>query len=128
MSTQNQQPVNQVYRLRGQKVMIDADVAALFQISLRVLRQRVSRNKLRFPPDFLFSPTAAEWQELQRQTGLPLKIGNAAMPKVFTEAGLLMASGIIKSDVAINVSIGLINEFFETVNQYKPDERSTRDQ
>jgi hypothetical protein len=128
MSEQNQQPINQVYWLRGQKVMIDEDVAALFQVSLRVLRQRVGRNKLRFPPDFMFSPTAEEWQELQRQAGLPYKIGNAPMGKVFTEAGLLMASGIIKSDIAIKVSIDLINEFFETVNKYKPYEKSTGNQ
>ncbi|HEY8929554.1 MAG TPA: ORF6N domain-containing protein [Mucilaginibacter sp.] len=115
MTQQNEQPINQVYWLRGQKVMIDEDVAALFHVSLKVLRQRVSRNKLRFPPDFLFSPTAEEWQQLQQQAGLPCKIGNGPIPRVFTEAGLLMASGIIKSEVAIKVSIDIINEFFQIV-------------
>lgn len=115
MTEQKEQPVNQVYWLRGQKVMIDEDVAALFQVSLKVLRQRVSRNKLRFPPDFLFLPTVEEWQQLQHQTGLAYKIGNGTIPSVFTEAGLLMASGIIKSEVAIKVSIDIINEFFQIV-------------
>lgn len=119
MSEQNEQPINQVYWLRGQKVMIDEDVAALFQVSLKVLRQRVSRNKLRFPPDFLFSPTPDEWEHLQRAGGLPYQIGNGPIPMVFTEAGLLMASGIIKSDIAVKVSIQIINEFFQIVNNSK---------
>jgi len=115
MNGQNQQPLNQVYWLRGQKVMIDEDVAALFQISLKVLRQRVSKNKQRFPPDFLFLPTLEEWQVLQQQADPLLKIGKNEIPLVFTEAGLLMASGIIKSAVAIKVSINIINEFFKIV-------------
>jgi hypothetical protein len=115
MIEKKQQPLNQVYWLRGQKVMIDEDVAALFQVSLKVLRQRVSRNKQRFPPDFLFLPTIEEWQVLQQQAGSMLKIGKNEIPLVFTEAGLLMASGIIKSDVAIKVSINIINEFFQIV-------------
>lgn len=119
MTEQNQQPVNQVYWLRGQKVMIDEDVAALFQVRLKVLKQRVSKNKTRFPPDFLFLPTTEEWQLLQQQAGFPLKIGRGRIAMVFTEAGLLMASGIIKSDIAIKVSIDIINEFFQIVNSSK---------
>lgn len=119
MTEQNQQPLNQVYRLRGQKVMIDEDVAALFQVSLQVLRQRVSKNKQRFPPDFLFVPTAEEWLQLQRQADLQHTVGYGEIPRVFTEAGLLMASGIIKSDVAVKVSINIINEFFQIVNSLK---------
>ncbi|WP_439697472.1 ORF6N domain-containing protein [Mucilaginibacter sp. AW1-7] len=118
MTEQNQQPPNQIYWLRGQKVMIDEDVAGLFQVSLKVLRQRVSRNKQRFPPDFLFLPTAEEWLQLQRQADFQHKIGDGEIPMVFTEAGLLMASGIIKSDVAIKVSIDIINEFFQTVKSF----------
>ena len=118
MTEKNQQPLNQVYWLRGQKVMIDEDVAALFQVSLKVLRQRVSRNKQRFPPDFLFLPTLEEWQVLQQQADPILKIGKNEIPLVFTEAGLLMASGIIKSDVAIKVSIDIINEFFQIVKSF----------
>ena len=115
MIEKNQQPLNQVYRLRGQKVMIDEDVAVLFQVSLKELRRRVSRNKQRFPPDFLFLPTIEEWQFLQQQADPILKIDKNEIPMVFTEAGLLMASGIIKSDVAINVSINIISEFFQIV-------------
>ncbi|QXV64038.1 ORF6N domain-containing protein [Mucilaginibacter sp. 21P] len=119
MSTQDQQPLNQVYWLRGQKVMIDADVAALFQVSLKILRQRVSRNEQRFPPDFLFRPTAAEWRSLQKQVGSPITIGDGEIPMLFTEAGVLMVSGIIKSEVAIKVSIDIINEFFQVVRSFK---------
>jgi len=119
MTEQNQQPLNQVYWLRGQKVMIDEDVAALFQVSLKVLRQRVGRNKQRFPPDFLFLPTIEEWRQLQRQADFQHTIGDGEIPMVFTEAGLLMASGIIKSDVAVKVSINIINEFFQIVNSLK---------
>ncbi|RVU02505.1 ORF6N domain-containing protein [Mucilaginibacter limnophilus] len=117
MSGKDQQPLNQVHWLRGQRVMIDEDVASLFQVSLKLLRQRVSRNKQRFPPDFVFLPTLEEWQVLQQQADLSFKIGKGEIPMVFTEAGLLMASGIIKSDVAIKVSIQVINEFFEIVKR-----------
>lgn len=117
MSGQEQQPLNQVYWLRGQKVMIDEDVAALFQVTLKLLRRRVSKNQQRFPPDFLFLPTADEWQVLQQQAGTPLKIGKGEIPMVFTEAGLLMASGVIKSDIATKVSIEIINEFFKIVKR-----------
>ncbi|MVN91541.1 ORF6N domain-containing protein [Mucilaginibacter aquatilis] len=113
MSGQDQQPLNQVYWLRGQKVMIDEDVAALFQINLGVLRRAVSRNKRRFPPDFLFTPTSEEWLQLERQAGSSLRIGGGQIPLVFTEAGLLMASGVIKSDVAVKISIEIINGFFQ---------------
>ena len=119
MIEKNQQPLNHVYRLRGQKVMIDEDVAALFQVSLKVLRQCVSRNRQRFPADFLFLPTIEEWQVLQKQADGMLKIGKNEIPLIFTEAGLLMASGIIKSDVAIQVSINIINEFFQIVKSSK---------
>ncbi|MES2428885.1 MAG: ORF6N domain-containing protein [Bacteroidota bacterium] len=118
MIEKNQQPLNQVYWLRGQKVMIDEDVAALFQVSLKVLRLRVGRNRRRFPPDFLFLPTIEEWQTLQQQADPILKIGKNEIPLVFTEAGLLMASGIIKSDVAVKVSINIINEFFQIVKSF----------
>jgi len=115
MIEENQKPLNQIYWLRGQKVMIDQDVAALFQVTLKVLRQRVSKNQQRFPPDFLFLPTIEEWQILQQQAATSLKIGKGEIPMVFTEAGLLMTSGIIKSDIAIKISINIINEFFNIV-------------
>ncbi|MCC8423638.1 ORF6N domain-containing protein [Mucilaginibacter sp. UR6-11] len=119
MIEKSQQPLNQIYWLRGQKVMIDEDVAALFQVSLKVLRQRIDRTKQRFPPDFLFLPTLEEWQVLQQQADPILKIGKNQIPLVFTEAGLLMASGVIKSDVAVKISIDIINEFFQIVNSLK---------
>ena len=118
MIGKSQQPLNQIYWLRGQKVMIDEDVAALFQVSLKVLRQRVSRNKQRFPPDFLFRPTVAEWRSLQQQIGAPITIGDDEIPMLITEAGVLMVSGFIKSEVAIRVSINLINEFFQVVRSF----------
>ena len=98
--------------------MIDEDVASMFQVSLKVLRQRVSKNKQRFPPDFLFLPTAEEWLQVQRQADFQHKIGDGKIPMVFTNAGLLMASGIINSDVAVKISIDIINEFFEIVNSF----------
>ncbi len=110
---ENQQPINQVYWLRGQKVMIDKDVAALFQVSLKTLKQRINKNKQRFPPDFMFVPTPEEWKKLQLQFDFQQRIGDGDIPLVLTEAGLLMASGILKSDVAVKISIDLINQFFD---------------
>lgn len=118
MTGKDQQFLNQVYWLRGQRVMIDADVAARFQASLKILRQRVSRNEQQFPPDFLFRPTAAEWRSLQQQVASPITIGDGDIPMLFTEAGVLMVSGVIKSEVAIKVSINIINEFFQAVKSF----------
>jgi hypothetical protein len=104
--------INKVFKLRGKRIMLEEDVAALFETDLKVFRQRVSRNSKRFPPDFRFIPTAEEWQNLKLQTGATAQIGDKKIPVVFTEAGVLMASGIIKTERAVGISIELINQFF----------------
>jgi len=119
MSDEHKKAINLVYELRGERIMIDADVAALFQISLKMLHHRVNKNKQRFPPDFLFIPSPEEWQQLQQQTGLEIKIGIGNIPVVFTTAGVLMVSGLIKTDVAIKISIDLINQFFDLARTIK---------
>jgi len=102
--------INKVFYLRGEKVMLEEDVAALFEIELKKFRQKVSRNAGRFPPDFRFVPTAQEWQNLQLQMETPSKIGDVTIPAVFTEHGILMASGLINTNRAIKISIEIINQ------------------
>lgn len=87
--------INKVFYLRGEKVMLEEDVAALFETELKKFRQKVSRNADRFPPDFRFIPTAEEWQYLQLQMDNLLKIGDKAIPAVFTECGVLNGFGTI---------------------------------
>jgi hypothetical protein len=103
--------IDKVFKLRGERIMLEEDVAALFETDLKIFRQKVSRNSKRFPTDFRFIPTAEEWQNLQLQMGATMQIGNKTIPAVFTESGVLMASGIIKSNRAVKISIQIINQF-----------------
>jgi hypothetical protein len=115
MESKNQQTekaINKIFMLRGEKIMVDEDVAELFGVPLKVFRQRVSGNLKRFPPDFRFIPTIDEWDDLQSQMKKSKQIGKNDIPAVFTETGIFMASGLIDTERAIQISIDIINQFF----------------
>jgi hypothetical protein len=103
-----------IHEVRGQKVMSDFDLANLYEVETRVLNQSVKRNIKRFPIDFMFQLTKEEWQTMSSQivmTSEQIKRNITITPYAFTEQGLAMLSGILNSDVAINVNINIMRAF-----------------
>ena len=92
---------NLIYEIRGQKVMLDFDLARLYQVSTGALNQAVKRNIERFPADFMFRLTGEEVQNMMSQFVISSKRKTSTPPFAFTEQGVAMLSGLLKSDVAI---------------------------
>lgn len=105
---------NKIYFIRGQKVMLDRDLALLYEIESRVLNQAVKRNLSRFPPDFMFQLNEIEHNSLRSQIVI-LKKGRGEhqkyLPFAFTEHGVLMLSSVLKSDKAIQTNIQIMRIF-----------------
>jgi hypothetical protein len=112
---------NKIYEIRGQKVMIDYDLAQMYMVETRVLNQGVKRNSNRFPIDFMFQLTLNEFEALQMSSQIVMtsksKRPNKSLPYVFTEHGVAMLAGILKSDIAVNVNIAIIRAFIEMKKQ-----------
>jgi len=104
---------NKIFIIRGQKVMLDSDLAKLYAVETRIINRNVKRNIGRFPEDFMFQLTKGEWENLKSQNGISKEIkgGRRFLPYVFTEHGILMLSNVINSERAINVSIQIIRVF-----------------
>lgn len=98
--------------------MLDFDLAALYQVETRVLNQSVKRNIKRFPPDFMFQLAKEEWESMSSQIVMTSKTKRpkSSLPYAFTEQGLAMLSGILNSDIAIEVNIAIMRAFV-TVRQ-----------
>lgn len=99
--------------IRRQRVLLDADLAALYGVETRVLLQAVKRNLGRFPPDFMFELSAAEWTSLRSQfvISTPRLGGRRYAPYAFTEQGVAMLSSVLNSDRAIAVNIEIMRSF-----------------
>ncbi|MBR6881616.1 MAG: ORF6N domain-containing protein, partial [Bacteroidales bacterium] len=108
---------NLFYEIRGQKVMLDSDLAKLYQVETRVLNQAVKRNLKRFPPDFMFRLTAEEVLNMSSQNVTTSTRPTSAPPFAFTEQGVAMLSGVLKSDIAIAANISIMRAFVQ-VRQY----------
>ena len=119
---------NRIYEIRGERVMLDRDLATLYETETKALNLAVKRNIKRFPKDFMFQLTKEEWEGLRFQletlekTHNPLRLQNATskgrggtryMPYAFTEQGVAMLSGILNSDKAINMNIAIMRAFVE---------------
>ncbi len=108
---------SQIHIVRGKQVMLDSDLAMLYKVETGVLNRAVKRNKKRFPEDFCFQLSEEEF--LRCQNGISKvddpdgRGGRRYMPYAFTEQGISMLSAILRSDVAINVSIGIMRAFVE---------------
>ena len=104
---------NKIYFIRNQKVMIDRDLAALYGIETRVLKQAVKRNISRFPEDFMFELNKSEFENWRSQfvTSNSDKMGLRYFPMVFAEHGVLMLSSVLKSDKAIQTNIQIMRIF-----------------
>lgn len=101
-----------IYIIRGQRVMLDADLASIYNVETRVLKQAVRRNKDRFPDDFMFELTKGEADSLRSQSVI-LKRGEHSkyLPFVFTEHGSLMLASVLKSETAVSASLSIVRAF-----------------
>jgi hypothetical protein len=108
---------NLIHEFRGKKVMLDFDLARLYQVETRVLNQSVKRNLKRFPPDFMFQLTEDEWITNSSQIVMTSNRPKSALPYAFTEQGVAMLSGLLKSDVAIAANIAIMRAFVQ-VREY----------
>lgn len=106
---------SKIYEIRGQKVMLDRDLAELYQVTTGNLNKAVKRNIRRFPPDFMFQLTKEELDELKTKLifhfGTSSWGGTRKLPYAFTEQGLAMLSGVLNSDIAIQVNINIMRVF-----------------
>ena len=101
-----------ILMIRGQKVMLDRELAYLYQVKPIVLRQQVKRNKERFPADFMFKLTKEETRDLVSQNVIPSKQSlGGYLPYVFTEQGVAMLSGVLHSYRAAQVNIAIMRAF-----------------
>lgn len=105
--------ISKIYVIRGRKVMIDRDLALLYDVETRALNQAVKRNEKRFPDDFMFQMTKEEMQEWKSQIVISNRenMGLRKTPLVFTEQGVAMLSSVLNSDRAIQVNIQIIRVF-----------------
>lgn len=105
---------NLIYIVRGQQVMLDSDLAMLYQVETKVFNQAVKRNLSRFPETFRFQITKEEYEDLRSQfVTSNEKGGRRYLPYVFTEQGIAMLSAVLRSDIAIQVSIRIMETFVE---------------
>ena len=109
---------SKIYEIRGQRVMLDFDLAELYQVETRVLNQAVKRNIDRFPEDFMFQVTAEEWVVISSQFVMTSrnKRTKSALPLAFTEHGVVMLSSVLRSDIAVQTSV-LITRAFVAMRQ-----------
>ena len=103
----------QIYRIRGQQVMIDSDLAVLYGVTTFNFNKAVRRKVRRFPSDFMFQLSLLEWERLIFQIGIPNagRGGRRYSPFVFTQEGIAMLSSVLSSERAINVNIAIMRAF-----------------
>ena len=116
---------SRIYTIRDERVMLDFDLASLYEVETRVLNQAVKRNIMRFPEDFMFQLTKQEFENLRLQIDnnqsmssqfvmtYSNKRPNTALPYAFTEQGVAMLSGVLKSEKAINMNIAIMRAFVD---------------
>ncbi len=100
-----------IYLIRGDKVILDQDLAALYGVETKVLVQAVKRNSNRFPLDFMFQLSQAEFADLKSQIVTSSWGGRRSRPFAFTEQGVAMLSGVLRSDRAVAVNIEIMRTF-----------------
>lgn len=110
------QPIqSKIYEIRGQRVMLDFDLAELYQVPTKALKQAVRRNSERFPPDFMFEITESEYNALKTSLRSQIVTSNKGgiryMPFAFTKQGVAMLSSVLRSETAIQVNIAIMRAF-----------------
>lgn len=109
----SQNIISQIYYIRGVKVMLDFHLAALYDVETRVLNQAVQRNIERFPEDFMFQLSDNEIKNLTSQIVTSSWGGRRRSPYAFTEQGVAMLSGVLRSEKAIKVNIAIMRAFVQ---------------
>jgi hypothetical protein len=102
-----------IYTIRGVRVLLDRDLAELYEVETKALKQAVRRNAKRFPSDFMFELTYQEFKNLRSQIVTSSWGGTRYKPMAFTEQGVAMLSGILNSDRAIDVNISIMRAFVQ---------------
>jgi len=102
---------SKVHQIRTEKVLLDRDLADMYGVETRVLKQAVRRNKDRFPEDFMFELSDQEFENLRSQTGKSSWGGTRYAPMAFTEQGVAMLSSVLKSKQAVEVNIQIMRVF-----------------
>lgn len=115
---------NKIYEIRGLSVMLDFDLAELYEVETRVLNQAVKRNAERFPEKFMFQLKDEEWKYMSSQivTTYPEKRPKSAIPFAFTEHGVTMLASVLRSKKAIQTNIAIVEAFIslkEFAQNYK---------
>ena len=102
-----------IHRVRGHNVMLDSDLAGLYDVQVKGLNQAVKRNRKRFPPDFMFRLTVHEAESLRSQivTSKPRRGGRRTAPYAFTEQGVAMLSSVLRGSRAVRVNIAIMRAF-----------------
>jgi hypothetical protein len=124
-----------IYTIRGQRVMIDSDLASLYGVETKALNKQVQRNLLRFPADFMFRLTHEEYASLRCQIGTSTegRGGRRYSPLAFTEAGVAMLSSVLTSDRAALINVSIMRTFiklrsFLAIENSLPDKVSKLEQ
>lgn len=104
---------DKIYFIRNQKVMLDKDLAELFDVETKRINEQVRRNSLKFPEHFMFQLNENEYEILKSQFATSSWGGNRKLPYVFTEHGILQLSNVLKSERATQMSIKIIEVFIE---------------
>jgi hypothetical protein len=102
---------NTIHLVRGQRVMLDSDLAAIYGVTTKRLNQQLRRNADRFPPDFAFQLTGEEFANLRSQNATSKKGGRRYCPWAFTEHGAIMLASVLNSPVAIDASVRVVRAF-----------------
>jgi len=112
---------NKIYEVRGQKVMLDFDLAQLYEVETRILNQAIKRNLNSFPENFMFRLTKEEWENLTSQIVMSSWGGRRNLPYAFTEHGVTMLASVLKSLTARKMNIAIVRTFIamrKMISQY----------
>ena len=128
MAIQLDQISNMIYLIRGRKVMLDSDLAKLYEVETKYLNKQVKRNIKRFPDDFMFKLSKEEFEILRCQIGTSSSEygGRRYQPTVFTELGIAMLSSVLRSERAVTVNILIMRTFVKLRSYYALEERVER--
>jgi hypothetical protein len=102
---------NSIFEIRGKKVILDFELAKMYQTETKRLKESVRRNIRRFPSDFMFELTSEEWENLRTQIASSSWGGQRYLPFAFTEQGVAMLSSVLNSEIAIDVNISIMRAF-----------------
>jgi type III secretory pathway component EscR len=112
MNMQLQKIKDQIIEIRGKKVILDFELAKMYQVETKYLKRTVRNNLKRFPSDFMFELTAEEWNNLRCNFSTKKNAGGIRyLPFAFTEQGVAMLSGLLNSDIAIEMNIAIMRAF-----------------